>query len=147
MDCEISRVQAVTAELTEAFERLMPQLSPAPAPAREALEEMLASQVVLLFVARCPPDGRITGALALAVVRVPSGVRAWIEDVVVDQAARRQGIGEALTRAALQAARERGAKVAELTSNPARQAANQLYQRLGFVRPETHFYRYYFDKT
>lgn len=148
MDYEISRVTLVTAELVSAFERLAPQLSSAPPPGWSELEEIVSSEATLLLIARQnPPDRAIIGALALAMVRVPTGLRAWIEDVVVDQAARGQGVGEALTRAALQYAREKGAKVVELTSNPSRQAANRLYQRIGFVRPQTNFYRYYLDES
>ena len=74
--------------------------------------------------------------------RIPSGVRAWIEDVVVDEAARGQGVGEALNREALRLAAEQGARTVELTSRPSREAANRLYQRLGFKMRETNVYRY-----
>jgi len=147
MKYEISRVTLVTADLVSAFERLAPQLSTAPPPGWSELEKIVASEATLLLIARQnPPDGAIIGTLALALGRVPTGLRAWIEDVVVDQTARGQGVGEALTRAALQYAREKGVKVVELTSNPTRQAANRLYQRIGFVRPQTNFYRYYLDE-
>lgn len=146
MDYEISRVMLVTAELVNAFERLVPQLSSASPPGWSELEEIVSSESALLLAARQnPPDGAVIGVLALVTARVPTGVRAWIEDVVVDQAVRGQGVGEALTCAALQIAKEKGAKVVELTSNPARQAANRLYQRLGFVRPQTNFYRCYLE--
>ena len=75
------------------------------------------------------------------VFRTPAGVHAWIEDVVVDESARGQGMGEALTRAGIELAREKGARAVELTSRPAREAANRLYQRLGFKRRETNLYR------
>jgi ribosomal protein S18 acetylase RimI-like enzyme len=74
--------------------------------------------------------------------RIPTGLRAWIEDVVVDDRARGKGVGEALNRAALSMARQRGAKTVDLTSRPSREAANRLYQRLGFVRRDTNVYRF-----
>ncbi len=78
-------------------------------------------------------DDQIVGALTLVVFRIPTGVRAWIEDVVVDEAARGQGVGEALNREALRLAKDRGAITVDLTSRPSREAANRMYQRLGFT--------------
>jgi len=142
---QIEMVRQADAALLAAFERLMPQLSAAPAPTMDELVEMFSVPGVYVFVASQPADGgRIVGLLTLATFRVPSGKRAWIEDVVVDEAERGQGIGEALVRAALAKAAEQGAKSVELTSRPARQAANRLYQRLGFTQPGTNFYRYTF---
>jgi ribosomal protein S18 acetylase RimI-like enzyme len=86
--------------------------------------------------------GRIVGSLTLAVFRIPTGVRAWIEDVVVDTVARGKGAGEALSRTALAIAAERGARSVELTSRPSREAANRLYRRVGFEPRETNVYRY-----
>ena len=82
------------------------------------------------------------GTATLAVFRTPTGVHGWIEDVVVDQAARRQGIGEGLTRACLDKARELGLDSVNLTSRPAREAANKLYRSMGFILRETNVYRY-----
>ncbi len=84
----------------------------------------------------------IVGSLTLVVFPIPTGIRAWIEDVVVDESARGKGVGEALNTFALQRARERGAKTVDLTSRPSREAANRLYQRLGFVARDTNVYRY-----
>jgi ribosomal protein S18 acetylase RimI-like enzyme len=96
--------------------------------------------VSVLFAARV--DSRVVGLLTLVVFRIPTAVRAWIEDVVVDESARGKGVGEALNRAALDEARRRGAKTVDLTSRPSREAANRLYQRIGFVARETNVYRY-----
>lgn len=85
---------------------------------------------------------RILGTLTLVTFRIPTGVRAWIEDVVVDEAARGKGVGEALNRAAVELARAKGAKTVDLTSRPKREAANRLYRRLGFVARDTNVYRY-----
>ncbi len=127
--------------LVEAMARLVPQLSSSnPAPDREALAEIVASPATVLFVARVDRD--IVGTLTLAVFRIPTGLRAWIEDVVVDESARGHGAGEALNMAALAEARRRGCVTVDLTSRPSRTAANHLYGRLGFVRRETNVYRF-----
>jgi len=68
-------------------------------------------------------------------------VRAWIEDVVVDEAGRGQGVGAALVQAALERSAERGARTVDLTSRPSREAANRLYLRLGFETRDTNVYR------
>ena len=101
---------------------------------------MLADPGTTVFLARV--GGAVVGTLTLVVFRIPTGLRAWIEDVVVDDAARGHGAGEALSRAALDKAGAQGAKSVDLTSRPAREAANRLYQRLGFELRETNSYRY-----
>jgi ribosomal protein S18 acetylase RimI-like enzyme len=130
-------------ELLRAFAELIPQLSSSsPPPTADELGEIIASPDSVLFVARI--DDRIVGSLTLAFYRIPTGLKAWIEDVVVDQSARGAGVGAALNTAALDEARRRGAKAVNLTSRPSREAANRLYQRLGFVPYETNIYRYSF---
>jgi ribosomal protein S18 acetylase RimI-like enzyme len=137
---EISMCSAVDDDLVEAFARLVPQLSSSnPAPDATALRRLVEHDATTLFVAHL--DGRIAGSLTLAVFPIPTGVRAWIEDVVVDEAARGHGVGEALNRAALERARSLGAITVDLTSRPSREAANRLYKRLGFVQRETNVYR------
>ena len=139
MEIEIAR--AVDDELVDAFVRLIPQLSSSnPPPSRDQLEEIVMSPATVLFVARV--DGRIAGSLTLALFRIPTGMRAWIEDVVVDGEARGHGVGEALNMAAIAEARRQGAVTVDLTSRPSREAANRLYQRLGFVARETNVYRF-----
>ena len=140
----IERVTQVTDELEAAFVRLMPQLSSSnPAPTRAQLAEMVDSPAITLLIAREPDArGEIVGSLTLAMFRIPTGRRAWIEDVVVDSAQRGKGIGEALTREALRVAQEAGATTVDLTSRPSREAANRLYQRIGFEKRETNVYRY-----
>ena len=128
-------------QLVSAMGRLIPQLSSSnPAPSRTQLEEIVSSPATALIVARV--DKRIVGALTLALFRLPTGLRAWIEDVVVDVDARGAGIGEALNRAALAEAKNRGAITVDLTSRPSRVEANRLYQRLGFVARDTNVYRF-----
>ena len=129
--------------MTEAVGRLLPFLSSsAPAPTAGEVDEIAGSPATTLFVARDGEGGPIVGTLTLALFRIPTGVRAWIEDVIVSDATRGRGCGEELTRAALDAARQAGARTVELTSRPSREAANRLYQRLGFKLRETNVYRY-----
>jgi ribosomal protein S18 acetylase RimI-like enzyme len=139
---EISLLTVVTDEVVEAFARLIPQLSSSAAiPSREQLQEIADHES--FFIARDPElGGRIVGSLTLVTFRIPTGVRAWIEDVVVDGSQRGKGIGEALTRAALIRAAELGAKTVDLTSRPSREAANRLYRRVGFELRETNLYRF-----
>jgi ribosomal protein S18 acetylase RimI-like enzyme len=140
-DTAVEIATEATPELLDAMRRLLPQLSSsAPELTEDALAEIVTSPATLLFVARV--DGRIVGALTLVLFRLPTGVRAWIEDVVVDDAARGHGVGEALNRAAVSTAGDHGARTVDLTSRPSRQAANRLYQRLGFVARDTTVYRY-----
>jgi len=138
----VSEAQAADDELVDAFVRLTPQLSRSnPAPTRAELDEIVRSEASRLLVAR-DDDGTIVGSLTLVLFRIPTAVRAWIEDVVVDEAARGQGVGEALNREALRIAAEAGARTVDLTSRPSREAANRLYQRIGFEQRETNVYRY-----
>jgi ribosomal protein S18 acetylase RimI-like enzyme len=134
-------VHTVDDELVEAFDRLIPQLSSSsPPPSRDHLAAMVDSEDTVLYVARVA--GRILGCLTLAFYRIPTGTKAWIEDVVVDAEARGHGLGELLNRAALDEARARGAKDVSLTSRPSREAANRLYRRIGFEPRETNVYRF-----
>ena len=108
----------------------------------------MSSQATNLLIARAEPvsgvgtDGRIVGMLTLVTFRLPTGVRAWVEDVVVDASERGRGTGEALTRAAIEVAVSAGATTVDLTSRPSREAANRLYGRVGFELRETNVYRY-----
>lgn len=140
----IEEITEVTDELVAALRRLVPQLSSSnPPPTREQLAEMVGSPAIALLVAREPDaGGEIVGSLTLAVFRIPTGLRAWIEDVVVDESRRGKGIGEALTREALATAQRAGATTVDLTSRPSRETANRLYQRIGFERRDTNVYRY-----
>lgn len=143
---EIREVTEITPELVSAFERLTPQLSSsAPAPTPGELAEIATSSTTALLVAvDTEKSGEMAyvGSMTLAVFRIPTGLRAWIEDVVVDETARGAGVGEALNRRALQIAADRGARSVDLTSRPSREAANRLYRRLGFQARETNVYRH-----
>ena len=142
MGVTVAEATAFTSDLREAFDRLTPQLSSSnPPPTDDALRAIIASPASLLLIAR-DDRGSILGSLTLVVFPIPTGIRAWIEDVVVDEAARGQGVGEALNRAALDRARAEGARTVDLTSRPSREAANRLYKRLGFVERATNVYRF-----
>ena len=131
-------------DLVVAMARLVPQLSNSGSPPdAEALEAIVASDSSVLLIA--VSERVIVGALTLVLFRIPTGLRAWIEDVIVDEAARGRGIGEALNQAAIERARVAGARTVDLTSRPSREAANRLYQRLGFVERETNVYRRVID--
>jgi ribosomal protein S18 acetylase RimI-like enzyme len=141
VSARVAEATAVDDDLVAAFERLAPQLSSSsPPPGRAELEEIVASPATVLLVAR--EGGEIVGSLTLALFRIPTGLRAWIEDVVVDESARGRGVGEALNQAAIDHARSVGARTVDLTSRPSREAANRLYQRMGFVERETNVYRF-----
>jgi ribosomal protein S18 acetylase RimI-like enzyme len=134
----------VTDEVTEAFGRLLPQLSrSAKALDAAALAKIVASPAVTMLLAR--GDGRIIGSLTLAMFPAPTGLRAWIEDVIVDESARGQGVGAVLTEEALRLARAAGARTVDLTTRPSRAAAGRLYERAGFQQRDTRVYRYAFD--
>jgi ribosomal protein S18 acetylase RimI-like enzyme len=139
----IEEASSATPEVVEAVAALVPLLSKSAAPVSPAdIAEIVGSSSTRLLLARDSDGGGIAGTLTLVLFRIPSGVRAWIEDVIVSEQARGRGCGEALTQEALRIAAAEGARTVELTSRPSREAANRLYQRLGFVRRETNLYRY-----
>lgn len=140
-DVQVSVATEATPELVEAFSRLIPQLSKSsPPPTAAEVAEMVASEACDVLIAT--EGDVILGTLTLVTFRIPTGVRSWIEDVVVDEAGRGKGVGDALNRFALDVARSKGAKTVDLTSRPSREAANRLYRRIGFVQRETNIYRF-----
>ncbi len=139
----------VTEELYQSCQRLIPQLTGKnPPPTRTELAMILSKGTSILFMAQDQGPGSvdIIGLATLVLYRVPTGMRAYIEDVVVDEQARGKGIGEALTRLCLERAEQAGCPQVLLTSNPGRQAANRLYQRMGFQLRKTNVYRYIIDR-
>jgi ribosomal protein S18 acetylase RimI-like enzyme len=141
MAIAIEELREVSDEVAEAFARLLPQLSAsAPQLDAAAIRQIVSSPAVTVLVARS--DTAIVGTLSLVIFRIPSGVRAWIEDVVVDSAAGRQGIGSALVREAVERAMKAGARSVDLTTRPARVAAGNLYERAGFAQRDTRVDRY-----
>ena len=142
MTVRIEEATVADSELVDAFRRLLPQLSK-PAPHLEAydLESIVASPATMLLLARDDAN-QIMGTLTLVLFRSPSGARGWIEDVIVDESARGNGVGEALVEAAVDNARRANARTLDLTSNPKREAANRLYVRCGFEQRTTNVYRF-----
>ena len=138
----IEHVTHVTPELVEAFARLLPQQSPdARHPTTEQLAAVIAVPINTLLIAR-DESGTIVGTLTLMLLVTPGATFGFVEDVVVDAAARKQGIGEALVRACQRIAREQGASRIELHSGNHRPDAIRLYQRVGFTKFETNVWRY-----
>ena len=137
----IHEVTEVDDELVEAFARLIPQLSSSnPPPGPDVLRDIVASDASTILIAR-DSDGRIRASMTLVMFRIPTALRAWIEDVVVDEDARGLGVGRLINERAVEIATEAGARTIELTSRPSREAANRLYLRMGFEVRETNVYR------
>ena len=143
-DIQVAVATTVDDELVAAFARLIPQLSRSAAlPTAEVIRGIVEAEATTVLIARdLRAGGRIVGTLTLAVFTIPTGMRAWIEDVVVDDVARGRGAGEALTRTAVDLARQRGARTVDLTSNRSRQAAHRLYEKTGFHVRDTSVYRF-----
>ncbi len=137
---KIEEITEYSVEVLYVLKKLLPQLSKsAAAPTELIARRIIDSDSSRLLVAR---DGdMIYGMLTIVIFPIPSGVRAWIEDVVVDESGRGKGVGEALSKYALNLAKSEGAKTVDLTSRPTREAANRLYQRIGFISRETNVYR------
>ena len=141
---KIYEITEMSQKVFDAFEKLIPQLSSsAKIPTWEELEDLIASKagIVLAVADDEDPEEKILGTMTLVVFRIPTGVRAWVEDVVVDGAARGQGIGEKLIRASIERAKAEGAKTIDLTSRPTRVEAHRLYKRCGFEMRETCVFR------
>jgi len=146
MSITIEPATELTPELTRAMRSLLWQLdfqlaeSERPRLDEAQLARVLAAPNTALLIARTEA-GQIVGTTTVVTFDTPGGRRAWIEDVVVDESARGQGVGEALTREAVRRAHEAGANHVDLTSAPYREAANRLYPRVGFERRVTNVYR------
>lgn len=138
---QVSEENEFTTEISNELRRLLPQLSSnAEVPSDEFVRRIIQSDASHLLVAR--EEGVVLGVLTLVVFPIPTGIRAWIEDVIVDAAARGKGVGKKLNQFALETAESLGARTVELTSRPSREGANRLYKRLGFLPRETNVYRY-----
>jgi ribosomal protein S18 acetylase RimI-like enzyme len=142
----IERARHVRPDLLAALAELVPVLSPGRRPPdADEMQAIVGDPRLHLCVARAP-GGAIAGSVSLIFYQVPTGLRARIEDLVVLPAHRGQGLGRALMEQAIQTARAAGAHVLDLTSNPSRLEANQLYLALGFTRWETNVYRKVLDE-
>lgn len=137
----IERLSGCTEEFMLAINLLMPQLTTyGPIPHKEDIIAIINDPHTSIWIVR-DDFGKIAGMLTLAIYRTPTGVHAWIEDVVVEELSRGKGYGKSLTARAIDHARENGAKAISLTSRPNRIVANQLYQKMGFEKIETNLYR------
>jgi ribosomal protein S18 acetylase RimI-like enzyme len=140
---EVSRVDAPSHDILDALNNLVPQLSSSAGPLQfDDLARLLANECVNFLIAADSETGRIVGTLTLVVFPIPTGLRAWIEDVIVDSSARGRGIGKLLVKKAIEMAALKGVKSVDLTSRPSRVEANSLYVGLGFVVRETNVYRF-----
>lgn len=146
MDVEIEVVRKVTDEVVAGFGRLLPQLSKSAPPLDSgALTAIASAQANTVLLARV--GGEIVGTLTLVIFPIPTGIRAWIEDVIVDESMRGKQfggkrVGEALTIEAVRIATEAGARTVDLTTRPSRVAAGKLYERMGFEQRDSRVYRY-----
>ncbi|MER5533548.1 GNAT family N-acetyltransferase [Streptomyces mirabilis] len=145
MDVRVEIAREASQELVEAFGRLLPQLSSTADPlGYEAIDRIVTCDANTVLVARTSDE--IVGTLTLVLLPLPSGLRARVEDVVVDSVARGRGVAGLLTQEALRIAREAGARTVDLTSRPDRAAANRLYERLGFRARQSTVYRFPIDR-
>jgi len=141
VNVDVEVLSEVTSEVVEAFGRLIPQLSSSAKPLdAAALSAIVAAPASTVLIARV--DGDIVGTLTLVTFPIPTGVRAWIEDVVTDESARGKGVATALIDEAVRLAKKATARTIDLSSRPARAAAGVLYERMGFEQRETRMYRY-----
>jgi ribosomal protein S18 acetylase RimI-like enzyme len=144
---KIQKIDSFSERVFQAVLRLLPQVAAdANLPSQQYFEGMLASENVHFFIAELDDD-RIAGMLTIGTYRTPSGIKVWIEDVVVDEDQRGKGLGKDLSLFAVDYARSLDAKEICLTSRPSRIAANALYQKIGFKQHETNVYKYPLQKN
>ena len=137
----IIEISEYSEEILSALNELLPQLSSSASLLSNAsLLRVIQSESSHLLMAE--EDGQFYGSLTLVVFVIPTGTRAWIEDVVVSEDSRGKGVGRLLSERAVNLANELGAKTIDLTSRPSREVANSLYKKIGFVQRETNVYRY-----
>ena len=137
---EIIEISEASNEILSQVNGLLPQLSKSASPlSLESLDILAKSESTNLFVAK--EGKKVWGMLSLVLLPIPTGTKAWVEDVVVDSSARGKGIGKALMNHALKKVREKRGKSIDLTSRPSRETANKLYQSLGYQKRETNVYR------
>ena len=139
---EIKKITRFSERVFEAVLRLLPQLSPdAELNTRQYFKSILASESSHLFIAEVD-NKQIAGMLTIGTYKTPTGIKVWIEDVVVDELQRGKGVGKELMLFAISYSKSLGAKDVRLTSRPSRIEANELYSKLGFRKYETNFYKY-----
>jgi ribosomal protein S18 acetylase RimI-like enzyme len=139
---KIKRITNFSENVYEAVLRLLPQLAPdTDLPSRQYFKTILASENIYFFIAETD-EKQIVGMMSVATYKIPTGLKVWIEDVVVDKSQRGRGLGKYLMQHAIDYSKSLGAQSVALTSRPSRVAANELYKKMGFVQYETNVYRY-----
>jgi ribosomal protein S18 acetylase RimI-like enzyme len=139
---KIKKINRFSLKVFDAILRLFQQLdSNSELPTKTHIEKILKSKNSHFFVVELEND-QIVGMLTMGTYNTPSGIKVWIEDVVVDETQRGKGLGIALTLYAIDFAKTIGADAIELTSRPSRIAANKMYQKIGFIKRETNIYKY-----
>ena len=143
MPVRVEEVTEATPAVQETLARLLPQLNPAlQVPDMRRVQALIDDPDVTLLFAR--EGDEVIGMATVIVYATPFWIKARIDEVVVDQESRGKGVGEVLVRACLELGRRKGAEVAELQSGrgPARDVANRLYRRMGFVLRDSNLYRF-----
>lgn len=136
----IVEITRYSEEVLESLNNLLPQLLPSASLLSKAdLVKIIQSESCHLLMAE--KNGQYYGSLTLTIVKIPTGLKAWIEDVVVNVNIRGKGVGRLLIEYAVGLAEERGAQTIDVTSRPFRKSANKLYKRVGFDLRETNVYR------
>lgn len=139
---EIIRITKYSGQAYNAVVQLLPQLSPeTELPTKKFFRTFLSSEHTHFFIARLD-NNEIAGMFTIVVYNIPTGLKLWIEDVVIDKSQRGKGLGKELIQFAIDYSKSIGAKEVRLTSRPSRVEANQLYLRMGFTRYETNVYKY-----
>ena len=139
---KIVEIKEYSDEVLAALNKLMPQLSSSFGPlSQQDLIDIVESEASSLFMAR--QNEQYYGSLTLVMFKIPSGFRAWIEDVVVSEAARGKGVGKKLVDLAVELANQSNVKSIDLTARASRVAAIALYKKAGFQDRETTAYRYF----
>jgi GNAT superfamily N-acetyltransferase len=137
---KIVEIKNYSLEYQEAMQRFLDQLTSSPMTLTEEMfNQLLASPHSHLFFLW--KDEQIAGMLTVGIYYSPTGGKAWIEDVVVDESFRGQGLSKLLVAHAIDFTQSKQIPTLMLTSNPKRVAANKLYQAMGFERKETNVYR------
>ena len=136
----IIEIKTYSPEYHEAMQRFLNQLTTSPMVLTESMFHQLldSENSHLFFIIK---DEQIAGMLTVGIYHSPTGGKAWIEDVVVDETFRGQGLSKVLVAHAIEFVKSQQIPLLMLTSNPTRIAANKLYQAMGFERKETNVYR------
>ncbi len=143
---KIIQIKQNSEELHESINRLLPQLSIGITISYEQLQRIIDSENSLLFVAK-DENNDIVAMATLVCYDIPTGQKAWIEDVVVDKKCRGKGIGKKIVQEIISFAKKQGIKKVDLTSSYQREKANLLYQKLGFQKRQSNLYRIFLEKN